>query len=163
MVMSVAMRDKVKDTQHRPARCDKAFCATFARLAGVKPPAARRASNCNVSAALLGDSPTGRTVIVEQGMSSGGPAGAVEIHRPPRQRETRKADPRGRRREHRRHSAVAACRALQPRGRYRRATRSRRHESAEGTDRRDAGEDPGSEETLMASMNHNIHADKGRT
>jgi arylsulfatase A-like enzyme len=44
------------------------FCATFARLAGVKPSASVSPDSENVLPALLGDSPTGRAVLVEQGM-----------------------------------------------------------------------------------------------
>ena len=44
------------------------FCATFAKLAGVKPPVGAAPDSSDVLPALLGDSPTGRPVLVEQGM-----------------------------------------------------------------------------------------------
>ena len=44
------------------------FCATLARLADVKPPRGAAPDSSNVLPALLGDSRTGRTVLVEQGM-----------------------------------------------------------------------------------------------
>ena len=44
------------------------FCSTFAKLAGVKSAASASPDSENVLPALLGDSATGRALLVEQGM-----------------------------------------------------------------------------------------------